>query len=283
VRIFSNMRENILESKTQSNEQCSLAMVRRVAAMLDIDTRSFSEGNILPKGWHFFLLAGETRKSELRQDGFPGLGVPIPNLGLPRLLLGGRTVSYNGDIVIGSVVEKTSFIKSIAEKTTNSGPMAIVTIQHELRPISETSPAIIETQTYILLSASKASNNSEKTLSQPIEAEHQKSIIPDETLIFQYSALGFNSHKIHLDRDYAKNIEGLPDLVVNGGLTTLLLTDYLRTNLELEMTAIKIKHIAPLYCNRPMTLTAEKSETGWKLSVYDDNNDIAVEAETNVK
>jgi 3-methylfumaryl-CoA hydratase len=283
VRIFSNMRENILESKTQSNEQCSLAMVRRVAAMLDIDTRSFSEGNILPKGWHFFLLAGETRKSALRQDGFPGLGVPIPNLGLPRLLLGGRTVSYNGDIVIGSVVEKTSFIKSIAEKTTNSGPMAIVTIQHELRPISETSPAIIETQTYILLSASKASNNSEKTLSQPIEAEHQKSIIPDETLIFQYSALGFNSHKIHLDRDYAKNIEGLPDLVVNGGLTTLLLTDYLRTNLELEMTAIKIKHIAPLYCNRPMTLTAEKSETGWKLSVYDDNNDIAVEAETNVK
>jgi 3-methylfumaryl-CoA hydratase len=258
-------------------------MVRRVAAMLDLESKSFSEGDLLPKGWHFFMLAGETRKSELRSDGFPGLGVPIPDLGLPRLLLGGRTVTYNGDIVIGAVVEKTSFIKSIVEKTTNSGPMAIVTIQHELRPISESSPAIIETQTYILLSASKASNNSEKILSQPIEAEHQKQIIPDETLIFQYSALGFNSHKIHLDRGYAQNIEGLPDLVVNGGLTTLLLTDYLRTYLKLEMTAIKIKHIAPLYCNRPMTMTAEKSETGWKLSVYDDNNDIAVEAETNVK
>lgn len=278
------MQENNIDTKTQSKEHCSLSMVRRVAAMLDLESKSFSEGNLLPKGWHFFMLAGETRKSELRQDGFPGLGVPIPNLGLPRLLLGGRTVSYNGDIVIGSVVEKTSFIKSIVEKITNSGPMAIVTIQHELRPITASSPAIIETQTYILLSATKAvSNNSEKTLSQPIEAEHKKQIIPDETLIFQYSALGFNSHKIHLDRDYAQNVEGLPDLVVNGGLTTLLLTDYLRTNLELEMTAIKIKHIAPLYCNRPMTLAAEKSETGWKFSVYDDNNDIAVEAETNVK
>jgi 3-methylfumaryl-CoA hydratase len=229
------------------------------------------------------MLAGETRKSELRQDGFPGLGVPIPDLGLPRLLLGGRTVSYKGDIVIGSVVEKTSFIKSIVEKTTNSGPMAIVTIQHELRPVAASIPAIIETQTYILLSASTASKNSEKKPSQPIEAKHQKQITPDETLIFQYSALGFNSHKIHLDRGYAQNVEGLPDLVVNGGLTTLLLTDFLRTNLELEIMDLKVKHIAPLYCNRPMTLTAEKSEIGWKLSVYDDNNDLAVEAETNVK
>ncbi len=272
-----------LKSKTHSNEFCSLTMVRRVAAMLDIDTHSFLEGDILPRGWHFFMLAGETRRSELRSDGFPGLGVAIPDLGLPRLLLGGRTVSYNGDIVIGSVVEKTSFIKSIAEKTTNSGPMAIVTIQHELRSVSESSPAIIETQTYILLSASKASGNSEIILSQQIEADFQKQIIPDETLIFQYSALGFNTHKIHLDREYAKNTEGLPDLVVNGGLSTLFLTDYLRTNLKLEITDIKIKHIAPLYCNRPITLTAVKKETGWKLSIYDDNNDIAVEAETNVK
>jgi 3-methylfumaryl-CoA hydratase len=283
VRIFSNMQENNLESKTQSNEQCSNTMVRRVAAMLDIDTGSFSEGEKLPKGWHFFMLAGETRKSELRQDGFPGLGAPIPNLGLPRLLLGGRTVNYNGDIVIGSIVEKTSFIKSIVEKTTNSGPMAIVTIQHELRPIAVSSPAIIETQTYILLSASKASINPEKMLSQPIEAEYQQQLIPDQTLLFQYSALGFNSHKIHLDRDYTQNVEGLPDLVVNGGLATLLLTEFMRTQLDLEIKDIKVKHIAPLYCNRPMTLTAEISETGWKLSIYDDNNDIAVEAETNVK
>jgi 3-methylfumaryl-CoA hydratase len=283
VRIFSNMQKTILEVKTSSNEQCCPTMVRRVAAMLDLDTRSFSEGDILPKGWHFFMLAGETRKSELRSDGFPGLGVPIPDLGLPRLLLGGRTVSYNGDIIIGSQVEKTSFIKSIVEKTTASGPMAIVTLQHELRPVAASSPAIIETQTYILLSASSASKNSEKIHSPAIVSEHQKQITPDETILFQYSALGFNSHKIHLDRGYAQNIEGLPDLVVNGGLTTLLLTEFIRTHLKLEMTDIKVKHIAPLYCNRTMTLTTEKNENSWKLYVYDDYNNIAVEAEINVK
>lgn len=283
MRIYNSMQETILGSKTQSNEQCSLTMVRRVAAMLDLNTCTYSEGDLLPKGWHFFMLAGETRKSELRQDGFPGLGIPIPDLGLPRLLLGGRTVFYSGDIVIGSEVEKTSFIKSIVEKTTNSGPMAIVTIQHELRPVTASIPAIIETQTYILLNASKTSKNPEKKLFQAIESKHQQQLTPDETLLFQYSALGFNSHKIHLDRDYTQNVEGLPDLVVNGGLTTLLLTEFMRTYLELELTDIKVKHIAPLYCNSPMTLTAEKSGTGWKLYVYDDDNAIAVEAETNVK
>jgi 3-methylfumaryl-CoA hydratase len=274
------MAEYILESPVKSNEICGLTMVRRVAAMLDLETDSFSEGDILPKGWHFFMLAGQTKKSELRKDGFPGLGVPMPDLGnLSRLLLGGRTVSYNGDILIGSVVEKTSFVESIVEKTTKNGPLAIVTIQHELRPVLDSNPAIIETQTYILLGENKSSTRVEKTFSTPIEAKYQKQFIPDETLLFQYSALGFNSHKIHLDRDYARNVEGLPDLVVNGGLTTLLLTEFIRANLGLKITDTKVKHLAPLYCNRSLTLTAQESETGWKLNVYNDLNEITVEME----
>jgi 3-methylfumaryl-CoA hydratase len=288
-----------MQELIKSNEICSLTMVRRVAAMLDLETDSFIEGAILPRGWHFFMLAGETRKSELRKDGFPGLGVPIPDLGLPRLLLGGRTVSYQGDILIGSVVEKSSFVKNITEKTTKNGAMAIVTIQHELRPVLDSNPAIIETQTYILLEAIRNDKlgirkedspqflipNSQIPNPPQLLIPNSRFLIktPDETLLFQYSALGFNSHKIHLDRNYAQNIEGLPDLVVNGGLTTLLLTEFIRINLGLKMTDIKVKHIAPLYCNRPLTLTAEESETGWKLKVYDDNNALAVEMETTIK
>ena len=269
------------ETLIKSNEICSLTMVRRVAAMLDLETSSFSEGDILPKGWHFFMLAGQTRKSELRADGFPGLGVPLPDLGLPRLLIGGRTVTYNGDILIGSVVEKNSFIKEIKEKTTANGRMAIVTIQHELRPILESNPVIIETQTYILLGESKVSTQSEKVVFPAIEAKYKKHFTPDETLLFQYSALGFNSHKIHFDKNYAQNIEGLPDLVVNGGLITILLTEFIRINLGLKIIDIKVKHIAPLYCNRPLILTAKEIETGWKLIVYDNYNETTVEMEAN--
>jgi 3-methylfumaryl-CoA hydratase len=264
-------------------ELCSPTMVRRVAAMLDLEIQPFSEGDVLPQGWHFFMLAGETLKSALRSDGFPGLGVPIPDLGLPRLLLGGRTVSYKGQILIGSTIERTSFIKNITEKTTASGRMAIVTIQHELRPSPLPNPAIVETQTYILLSEKSVQTQSEKMLVEPIQAKYQKQIVPDETLLFQYSALGFNSHKIHLDRDYTRNVEGLPDLVVNGGLATLLLTEFMRTDLGLDFTEIKVKHVAPLYCNRKMTLTTEGSAANGHFKIFDDNNNVAVEMETVVK
>jgi 3-methylfumaryl-CoA hydratase len=258
-------------------------MVRRVAAMLDLDTQSFSNGDVLPLGWHFFLLAGETRRSSLRQDGFPGLGVPIPELGLPRLLLGSRTVSYHSNILIGAELERTSFIKNITEKTSSSGPMAIVTIQHELYVASATSPAIVETQTYILLSGKSTQTKVEKIFPAPVLTKYHKQIVPDETLLFQYSALGFNSHKIHLDRDYTTKVEGLPDLVVNGGLATLLLTEFMRKDLGLEITAINVKHTAPLYCGRVMTLHAERGETNWQLKVFDNNNAVAVEMEANTK
>jgi 3-methylfumaryl-CoA hydratase len=270
------MQESVI-----SNEICNLTMVRRLAAMLDLDTHSFSNGDVLPRGWHFFMLAGETRKSALRPDGFPGLGVPIPDLGLPRLLLGGRTVSYKGNILIGSVVERTSFVKNITEKTTQSGRIAIVTLQHELRPIPQSTPAIVETQTYILLSGKNAQSKPPMPASdiRHLTSDIQKQIVPDETLLFQYSALGFNSHKIHLDRDYARNVEGLPDLVVNGGLATLLLTEFMRTDLGIEITEIKVKHIAPLFCGRKMTLFTEGGTTNGQFKIFDDNNNVAVEME----
>jgi 3-methylfumaryl-CoA hydratase len=100
--------------------------------------------------------------------------------------------------------------------------------------------------------------------------------------LFQYSALGFNSHKIHLDRNYAQNVEGLPDLVVNGGLATLLMTEFVRNELGLDLSEIKVKHIAPLFCNRPFTITAKQNETSWKLNVYDDNNFLTVEMEAQI-
>jgi 3-methylfumaryl-CoA hydratase len=279
------MQESSTTLPAKSTEICSLAMVRRVAAMLDFDTASFAEGNVLPRGWHFFMLAGETRKSLLRQDGFPGLGVAIPDLGLPRLLLGGRTVSYHGNIEIGSVVERTSFVKTITEKTGSSGPMAIVTIQHELCSIGEASAVIVETQTYILLSEKNAQSKPSLPTSEirKLKSEIQKQIVPDETLLFQYSALGFNSHKIHLDRDYARNVEGLPDLVVNGGLATLLLTEFIRADLGFEITAIKVKHIAPLFCGNTMVFAAEPGETNWQLKIFDNNNAVAVEMDANIK
>ena len=264
-------------------EACTVATVRRVAAMLDQDPDDVASGQSLPRGWHFVLLAADTRRSALRADGFPGLGVPMPDLGLPRLMLGGRTVSFRQDIPIGATVVRSSAVRSIVRKTTASGPMAVVTLAHGLRIASQAEPAVVETQTYLLLPPRPGGGSApEVAPTAPVRAAHLKTVVPDETLLFQYSALGFNSHRIHLDRDHARKLEGFPDLVVNGGLTTLLLTEFLRRELGVTPAAIAVRHLAPLYCNRAVTLAADQVGNRWLMKAFDDQHRLAVDMEVDV-
>lgn len=264
-------------------ETCSVAVVRRVAAMLDLEPEDLREGAPLPRGWQFVLMGADTRRSELRADGFPGLGVVMPDLGLPRLLLGNRNASFAKDIPIGARVERTSYIQSLRRKSTESGPMAVATILHELRLHGDPSPALVETQTYLLLPARKGSRvTAPAARVDSIVGQSSKSFTPDETLLFQYSALGFNTHRIHIDRSHARNVEGFPDLVVNGGLGTLLLTEFMRRDLGLVPASFKARHVSPLFCSRPLTLVADQEAAGWRLRAYDDRKVLAIDMEVEV-
>jgi 3-methylfumaryl-CoA hydratase len=259
-------------------EVCSVTATRRVAAMLDLDPGSITEGDPLPRGWHFILMGADTRRSDLRSDGFPGLGVPLPNLGLPRVMLGGRTVEYRDYIPVGAQVQRTSAISSVTPKKGASGRLAIVTLEHKLGIVGSATSAIVETQTYLLM-AGQARFNAPADEPQVVRATKTKTVTPDSTLLFQYSALGFNSHRIHIDRAYARDMEGFPDLVVNGGLATLLLTEFARVELALEIRSMKIKHLVPLFCGRPMTLAATQQGSLWRLSVHDDAGHLAASAD----
>jgi len=275
------------EPAVQRQEVCSLATVRRVAAMLDLAADSWKTPEAhLPRGWQFTLLAADTRRSDLRADGFPGLGVPMPDLGLPRLMLGGRSVRFLHDIPVGATVLRTSAVRSTQHKTTAAGPMAVVTVAHDLFIAGQAEPALAEIQTYLLLPARvpdvSAADMAPSAPLPPVQAQHLKTVVPDETLLFQYSALGFNSHRIHIDRDHARRVEGFPDLVVNGGLATLLLTEFLRLDVGVTPAAIAVRHVAPLYCNRPVTLSADQAGTGWRLRAHDDLNRLAVDMEVTV-
>jgi 3-methylfumaryl-CoA hydratase len=268
----------------EREEDCAIASVRRIAAMLDLDPDAWRVGSPMPRGWHFVLLAADTRRSALRADGFPGLGVSMPDLGLPRLMLGGRAVRFHLDIPIGSKVLRRSALRDIVHKSTESGPMAVVTLAHELFCASHAEPAVVETQTYLLLPARGAGGVAAEAVgAAPPKATYVKSFVPDETLLFHYSALGFNSHRIHLDRDHARQVEGFPDLVVNGGLSTLLLTEFLRCELGVTPAAFKVRHVAPLYCNRPVTLAADAIGEGWRLKAFDDLQRLAVDMEVTVR
>ena len=267
-----------LQHPVVRRETCSLAAVRRIAAMMNQDPDKWSEGDLLPRGWQFILLGADTKRSELREDGFPGLGVSLPDLGLPRLMLGGRTVRYNGDIRIGAVLRRESRIQKLISKETANGPMAFVTVAHALHAAEGPGPILVETQNYILLGSRPASRKA-PTPAAGMPSGTTKLIVPDDTLLFQYSALGFNSHKIHLDRNFARETEGFPDLVVNGGLATLLLTEFLRLELKGAFTSLTAKHVAPLFCGRPISLWGERQNDAWLLRAFDDNGVLAVDIE----
>jgi 3-methylfumaryl-CoA hydratase len=277
-----------MNNKTLKNtvhqEVCSLSVVRRVAAMLDLNPDDLHEGAPLPHGWHFILMAANTRKSLLRKDGFPGLGVRMPDLGFPRLMLGGRSVAYLRDVPIGASVNRFSAMQSLTHKETKAGSMAVATIEHELRLAHETIPALVETQTYLLLPENNegfkaAAKSGAESSSENIKGSYVKTVIPDETMLFQYSALGFNSHKIHIDRNHAQQVEGFPDLVVNGGLTTLLMTEFLRNEIGVSPTSTKTRHLTPLFCGHPITMVANKNGLKWQLQAFDDQSNLAVDME----
>jgi 3-methylfumaryl-CoA hydratase len=274
-----------LDAPGQAPSRCTLhcdaLVVRRIAAMLDLDSTPFADGTPLPPGWHFALLGGETPRANLRADGFPGFAVPIPDLGLPRLLLANRTVEYRDPVLIGDRIERISRMHSVVHKQSASGPLALVTIGHELHRAHGT-PAILETQTYILLGGASAAGRAGKP-PVTIHSQHQKTVRPDETMLFQYSALCFNSHKIHIDRGWARDVEGLPDLVVNGGLATLLLLEFLCRDLKLAAVGVKARHTGPLYCGRPITLTADREGTCWRARAFDELGTLAVDMEVDVR
>jgi 3-methylfumaryl-CoA hydratase len=260
-------------------ETLDLAQARRVAAMLDIDPQSISLLDPLPRGWHFAMLAGQTPRHDLRPDGFPGLGVPMPQLGRPRLLLGSRKMVFPADLFIGAPVVRQSNVASIVEKTGRNGRLTIVTLDHTLTPTGATGPAVTEKQTYYLAGLSPpATPPVAKPPAPDLPHGASRVVTPDAVMLFQYSALGFNTHRIHFDRDYAREVEGHPDLVVNGGLATLLATEFLRLDLSLHLTSLSARHLAPLYVNRPMTIHLQTRATGQgTVRLLDDSGSLAAE------
>jgi 3-methylfumaryl-CoA hydratase len=224
----------------------------------------------------FALLPATTLRSQLRVDGFAGLGVTLPDLGLPRLMLASRNVDYGADLVVGSPVERKSEIISTEHKGTPERPRVLLKIRHTIQAPG-TKP-LVETQTFMMMPAGQPYQAPDMA-AQPVSADVVRQLTPDATLLFHFSALGFNAHKIHLDRDFATRVEGFPDLVVNGGLTALMVTEFVRRDLGLLLETLDIAYRAPLFSGRPVTLAADRMEdNAWTIRVHDDHGALAAQA-----
>jgi 3-methylfumaryl-CoA hydratase len=241
--------------------------------MVDRDPTSLSDGQALPRGWHVMLFNVPTAQSLLRSDGSANLSVELPDIGFPRLMLGGRQTTFVGDIPIGARVRRETQQGPVEMKTGRSGRFAVVRVEHQILVEGESQAAVIETNDYILRPAN------EERPPTPIEMDAQKvslppaasvhKILPDSRLLFRYSAITDNPHRIHYDLRYATEVEGYPTLVVNGSIPLMFLLELFRATAGREPRRFSSRNIAPMFCDRELTLCLQPEGDEWRLWAQD--------------
>ncbi len=262
---------------------CAPVLAHRIAALLDMDPSSLTEGDPLPRGWHVALFTASTRQSELRPDGVGGLGFTLPESDLPRVVMGGKRTRFMGDIPIGSRVRRESRIAVDQEKQGRSGRLRLLTIHHTVFVDGQPDAVLEEEQDYIMRaaeSAAPADGKAPPSLAQDTEPfDSCRKVIFTEPLLFRYSAVTFNAHRIHYDRPFAEGVEGYPGLLVNGGLSSLFVLEMLKDIAGGAPESFSTRNLAPLFTGHPVTLKAARQESGWRLWIVDGEGKRVLEAE----
>jgi 3-methylfumaryl-CoA hydratase len=227
------------------------ASVARMAATLDRIT-SPQVGEPLPVLWHWMLRTPTVPTSALGADGHPPLGGFLPDLGLPRRMWAGSQLRYTRRFRVGDTVEWRSKVQNMQRKQGRNGPLAFVTLRNEFQIAGEKA---LEEEQVLVYRAAAAEAASPAGRSPDRAAQFSAEVMPQTPLLFRYAALTFNAHRIHYDRDYAKQQEGYPGLVVPGPLTAALLTGlFEREYPSARIRALSIRAEAPLFDTAPFSI-----------------------------
>jgi 3-methylfumaryl-CoA hydratase len=196
------------------------AMLARYRATLDL--RAAPDA---PPLAHWLCFLPETPTAELSHDGHPRRGGFLPPIDLPRRMWAGGRLVFHHALPVGVPVTRVSTIADVREKTGASGRLVFVTVRHAVTAAGE--PVVTEEQDLVYREAARPGAASAPA--PPAErAAHERAVVADAALLFRFSALTFNAHRIHYDRDYATGVEGYPGLVVHGPLlATLMLGEWM--------------------------------------------------------
>ncbi len=231
----------------RDEDEITLSAVQRLAATLDQDPTTFRRGSEMPESWYAILFGSIAPESALGPDGHLETGDFLPPLHGTRRMFAGRRTKFIKPLKIGEMVSRVSTVTRAEPKSGRTGPFTLVTVMHEISGPSGL--ALTEEQDIVYRAAVEAGTvaaqkaaalaTDKPAWSTPIEL--------DPVLVFRYSALTFNAHRIHYDLPYARDVEGYPALVMNGGLTALLLIETARPHLPRPIAAYAARAISPLF------------------------------------
>jgi 3-methylfumaryl-CoA hydratase len=257
----------------------TIPSVHRLAATLDRDDPMPRAGDPLPVGWHAILFPRVVRHSQIGPDGHPQRGDFLPPVPLQRRMFAGKRTTFLGELRVGDEVNRVSTIQDVNVKQGRSGQMVFVTVKTDIA--SPRGLAITEDQDIVYRAEPDPKAPPPPPQPAPTNAAWRHTVTPDPVMLFRYSALTFNGHRIHYDWRYVTGTEGYPDLIMNGGLTTLLTYELARAHAATPIRAMASRNVRALFVNRPIHFGAEPAADGKsaKLWAADPDGALALTAE----
>jgi 3-methylfumaryl-CoA hydratase len=257
---------------------------RRVTAVLAVATANllaatldrppeFREGDRLPPAWHWLYFHEATRASQLGLEGHARLGEFMPPVSFggpepPRRMWAGGELRFHHPLLLGETATQRSTILSITPKEGRSGRLVFVVVGHEISVAGAL--RLSEEQTIVYREPAAATGGGGEAPAAREGGEFGVTYRPDPILLFRYSALTFNAHRIHYDVDYCRQQEGYPDLVVHGPLTATLLLDLFYHQFpDRELASFSYRGLSPLFNPHPFTVNGRADGAAWAAS-HDD-------------
>ena len=224
---------------------------------------SLTAGDELSPCWHWIYFLTAAPMSGLGRDGHAALGEFLPPVDLPRRMWAGGRLTFEKPILLGETIEKRSTITDVKMKSGKSGKLCFVTVRHDFLGDGE-ELRISEEQDLVYREDASPDAPKPKPVPGPENSVASETIVPSSVQLFRYSALTFNSHRIHYDRSYCTDVEGYPGLIYHGPLSATVLANSAVKNANgRSLKSFSFRAVAPIFDTEPFTLHHDGNQTFW--------------------
>jgi 3-methylfumaryl-CoA hydratase len=237
----------------QVEDPLAVVQAQAAHAMFDEPAPLIAVGDPLPLPWHWFHFLPRAPQAQLDTDGHPQRGGFLPPIPYPRRMFAGARTTVHRLLVVGTPAVRESTIRDVKMKSGKTGSLAFVTVAQRF---SQAGVLCLEEEQDIVYREPGGRVPAPVVRDLPALPEGcwSRTLQPDTRLLFRFSALTFNAHRIHYDRGYASEVEGYPGLVVHGPLTAALLLQLVRQSTSRPVQSFSFRGVAPLFDLGPVRL-----------------------------
>ncbi|HEX7007938.1 MAG TPA: MaoC family dehydratase N-terminal domain-containing protein [Alphaproteobacteria bacterium] len=259
------MRDWVGREETVEDVVTASALAK-MSATLGRDDPPPAPGDPVPPGWHWMFAHAPAPAAQLGPDGHTRRGGFLPPVAQPRRMWAGGRLTFGPPLRVGQTVTRRSTVLDIAEKTGRSGPLVFVTVRHDYA--GPDGSAVVEEQDLVFRAAPRPGEQAPAP-ETPLAATWRRTVSADSTMLFRYSALTFNGHRIHYDHPYATREEGYPGLVVHGPLLATLMLDLVRREAPgRTIERFSFRGMRPVFDTAPFEVAGAPATDGTEVALW---------------